>query len=47
MVLSGGLSVSGGLAKILGQTLGQSVYPLSQGLYSGAIGAALLAMDLK
>jgi predicted CoA-substrate-specific enzyme activase len=42
-VLTGGLSESPGLCRILSQVLGVELRPLPQGVYAGAIGAALWA----
>ena len=43
-VLSGGLSESRGIAQALSRALGITVQPLRNGIYSGAIGAALRAL---
>ena len=45
-VLSGGLAESPGIAQALSMALGITVQPLRNGLYSGAIGAALRAAAL-
>lgn len=42
-VLSGGLAESRGIARALSEALGIMVRPLRNGMYAGAIGAALLA----
>lgn len=45
--LTGGLSESSGFRKILSRTLGIELQPLPLGIYSGAIGAAITALEIK
>lgn len=44
-ILTGGLSASQGISRALSKALGQTVTPVVNGLYAGAIGAACLALD--
>jgi predicted CoA-substrate-specific enzyme activase len=44
-VLTGGLSESPGLCKVLSRVLGVELSPLPMGIYAGAIGAALLMAE--
>ncbi|MDR1873082.1 MAG: acyl-CoA dehydratase activase [Deltaproteobacteria bacterium] len=44
--LTGGLAQNLGVAKALGQALGLTVRPLLKGPYAGALGAALIALDI-
>lgn len=45
VVLTGGLARSRGIGRVLARALGQDVRPIADGLYAGAIGAALLALS--
>jgi predicted CoA-substrate-specific enzyme activase len=45
--LSGGLSESPGVRRVLSRILGVELRPMPQGIYAGAIGAALFAGELK
>jgi activator of 2-hydroxyglutaryl-CoA dehydratase len=42
-VLTGGLAESLGMARVLSESLGITVTPLRNGMYAGAIGAAIRA----
>ena len=44
-VLTGGLAMSRGICKALSKSLGQTVEPVVNGLYAGAVGAACLAFE--